>query len=283
MTGQIEDVSTVGLRIGSRFHRIRTRFSNLFGYYNILVAVAAPFATAVAGLFWINENLPRQIAFRIPEVVSGNYFISACIISAFLLGLTMVSAYVIQNMHLARQREQSFNYDKHGTLFNGDVPNVAFRVSTVKMLFSEIAHSIEIDKRAGAFKAAGSAVGANFAKDLARIMDQEVLSRTKWEALSFNLKLDQWALYDSATGWGLLFARWEGRRKVIVRVSHFRQLFEGEGGEWFVFFLSGYCEAVLSMIVEQHHEGSLDDYVSAKVLDSRRMGEDMVEFNVELQ
>jgi hypothetical protein len=283
MAGQIESVSTVGLRVGSRVHRIKTRIGNIFGYYNILVAVAAPFATAVAGVFWINENLPRQVAFRIPEVVGGNYFISACIIAAFLLGLTMVSAYVIQNMHLIRQRDQSFNYDKHGTLFNGDVPNVAFRVSTVKMLFSEIARAIDAKERGGAFKAAGRAVGANFAKDLAHIMDQEVLMRTKWEALSFNTKLDQWALYDSATGWGLLFARWLGRNKVVVRVSHFRQLFEGEGGEWFVFFLSGYCEAVVSQIVEEHNEGSLSDYESAIVLDSKRMGDDIVEFNVELQ
>jgi hypothetical protein len=283
MAEQIEFVSSFGLRLGSRFHRLRTRFRNIFGYYRILIAVAAPFATAVTGLFWINEKLPVQIAFKVPDVVSGTYFVTVCIIATFLVGLTMVSAYVIQDMHLSREREQSFNYDKHGTLFNGDVPNVAFRVSTVKTLFGELARALGPDKSAEVVGTAGRAVGKDFAKDLSAIMDRDVLVRARWDELSFNSKLDEWALYDSATGWGLVSARLTARDKVVVRISHFRHLFEGDGGEAFTYFLSGYCEAVVSAIVEGHREGVLEDYKCAVITHTRRIEDDLVEFNFDLR
>jgi len=264
-------------RISSKWNRLYAKIKDIFGYFYVLFAVAAPFATAVAGLFWVNQNLPRQIAFEMPEVVEGTYFVSVCIVAAFLLGLTMVSAYIIQKQYEQRHREESFYYDRHGTLFNGQEPNISFRTETFKGLLEDIADTVEPHVADYMFVNAGRRAAKDFAETLPEIMDREILQGRRWNRLSFPEKINYWSKYDSATGWGHLVARRSGRGLVTVRVSHYSDLLTNEGGKRFAQFLAGYAETVLSKIVEGHNDGAFEDYNHVELRQRKHIGMDTIE------
>jgi hypothetical protein len=271
-------------KVGASGWWIRTfdRFRDFYAYYFILWSVVTPFVITIILLYFIYERLPRSIV-RPPEVVSGEYFIAICIVAVFLMCLVCVSAYEIHRQIKMRQKDEGMTYDRRGTLFNGREPNIAFRILTFQNILADISKHIEENMVEEAFVQTGKSAAVNFAANMPHIIDSHSPLDRRWSTLAFRDKLDVWSNYDSATGWGVFssFQR-EQERMVVVRVSHYKGLFAGEGGGHFAQFLAGYCETLLTSIVAGHEDGIFHDYSAAKLRERKPVTADTIEFEYEL-
>lgn len=230
------------------------------------IRAATYLAGSVAGLFALNMNLPEelQVDLSSEEVQVSAWVILIC--SYFMLASIFSAARLREEMKL-RELEQNYKYDNRGTLFNGKEANIAFRVVTFQKIFESISDGIDANKASALLKCAGNKASEDFSKEFVSIYEKDVLSKRggkKWDDLTLSEKLNQWAEYDSATGWGMLTTKLSNDGKLSVVVTHLYGLYQGDGGSLFAWFLAGYIETIVSRIVDSHTGGRFHEYSKAE-------------------
>jgi hypothetical protein len=186
-----------------------------------------------------------------------------------------------------RQLDISFRYDKRGTLYNGSEPNIAFRITTFKAMLDGLAHGLGKDTLRDVLIKVGEKAASDFASKVDTIYDKNVFEHggaSNWAHLSCEQKVDAWTEYDSATGWGIVTAVLpRGEDMVTVTVTHLKGLFAGPEGLDFAWFLAGYCETVLTKILEGHNSGPAPgryhDFSRARLEKTVQRNEEIVEFS----
>lgn len=247
------------------------------------VRAAGLVSVASAALAFLNLRLPSELSidFSDPQISS---LLVAIVASVYFFLVAVLSGDQTRLQKKLRDQEQSFRYDKRGTLYNGTEPNIAFRVATFKGILEGIASDVGAEEVARAMVNTGRRSAEDFAKNLPSIYKND-LARFKnfkpWDDLSFDDKLEKWSDYDSATGWGILAPRLVNGH-IRVSVTHFRKLYEGEGGTLFGSYLAGYSETVLSHILNGHKLGKYGEYTKAKLKETVTKDDNIVEFAYEL-
>ena len=233
-----------------------------------LVKSAFFLSLSVAGIKIIQENSTSSMK----DIFSGantQIIIGSAVLVQFFILAAVFYYEKLQSERMLRRQEEAFKYDKRGTLYNGSEPNIAFRVATFQGILKCIADTFGSAPTQTALLDAGANASEDFAQNLPRIFDGDVQhyrGGPVWSQLSFREKLQQWADYDSATGWGIMSIKWdEPNDIVVVSVSHQRSLLEGPGGHLFAYFLAGYCKTVLTAIIKNHDSGKPGDFVEADI------------------
>jgi hypothetical protein len=168
---------------------------------------------------------------------------------------------LLLNEKRIRGLEEAFRYDKRGTLYNGSEPNIAFRIGTFKAMLKGLAEKLPPPQLQRELGEVGRKTALDFSAKLEEIYNGTPhigapLGAPRWTDLSCEAKIDAWTEYDSATGWGIVTAvAPRGTDKVTVSITHLKGLFEGPEGINFAYFLAGYCETVLTKILEAHNGG----------------------------
>lgn len=230
------------------------------------VRAAGIIGSTAVGLIFLNTLLPQEIAVNFKDLEPEIYRI--VFTSILILYFFLVSVFAGDRLRFEqrlRSLEQSFKYDNRGTLYNGNEPNIAFRIVTFKAMLEGLSNIIGADKLATTLTNTGRLASNDFAMSLKDIYDSDVASRKaklSWDELSLNDKLDQWAEYDSSTGWGILACNVHGNTVKVV-VNHLQDLFIGNGGLMFGYFLAGYAETIISCIVNNHSGGRFNEYSKA--------------------
>ena len=168
-----------------------------------------------------------------------------------------------------RALEQNYKYDNRGTLYNGSEPNIAFRIQTFKSMLSGLAMYLDKTNVPEILAKIGKNASRDFADNLHNIYDEDVASRkakSEWSDLKLADKLDQWADYDSSTGWGIVACDLKKDGSIKVVINHLKGLFEGEDSVYFGYFLAGYSETIISKLVDAHSGGKYDEYTSCELL-----------------
>ncbi|GAB4153192.1 MAG: hypothetical protein Tsb0016_25690 [Sphingomonadales bacterium] len=170
-----------------------------------------------------------------------------------------------------RELQQAFSYDNRGTLLNHEQPNIAFRIATFKgMLAGMVEAGVEAQTLKSALRDAGRKAAKDFAAALPSIYAQDIRTRAlggknEWDQLDFQQKLDEWCSYDSATGWGIMSAKYDRpNESVKIDFNHMQGLFSDPDAAYFPYFLHGYCETVLSALVGDHHAGGVKGFNAAR-------------------
>jgi len=237
------------------------------------IRAAGILGTTAAGLVFLNTTLPSEIAVNLKALDSSvNQILFTSVLILYFFLVSVFSGDRLRFERKLRALEQSFKYDNRGTLYNGREPNIAFRIATFKGILEGICGAIGASKLAEALTNTGRLAGNDFARSLKDIYDGDVASRkakSSWGELSLNEKLSQWAEYDSATGWGILASSVRGDSVKVV-VNHLQDLFDGNGGLMFGYFLGGYSETIISFIVNNHTGGKFNDYSKAELIDTNQ-------------
>lgn len=212
----------------------------------------------------LNAQLPEAVALDLGERETGRLVLIGCIVVYFLLA-AVYSGDRLRFEKKLRSLEQSFRYDKRGTLFNGSEPNIAFRIITFLRILDGVASKVGASELRPILEDAGRNASGDFANQFGSIYDNNIApqpGKQRWDKLTLQGKVFEWTEYDSATGWGVLTSKIRDER-IAVTVNHLNGLFQGEGGSQFAHFLAGYCETVLATIVAQHQKGRYSDYDGA--------------------
>ena len=231
-------------------------------------------ATAVTVLGILNTELPDAVALKLRDGSTAEMVLGTVVLVYFFL-VAVFSADRLRFERKLRKLEQSFRYDKRGTLYNGNQPNIAFRIKTFKSILEGLSGAVGQAQLEAGLRETGAAASADFAEQLPSIYNQDVTKRgggRRWDDLSFNEKVHSWADYDSSTGWGIVTGDPKGSR-VLVTITHLRNLFKGTGGTLFSQFLAGYCETVIAHIAAGHEAGRYQDFSRAEVLELKRISE----------
>ena len=241
------------------------------------IKAAVIVAAGCAGLLTLNEKLPSNLAIPVNETTK--LIILPIIIVSWAILVAIFSSDRLRFEKKLRLLEQNYRYDRRGTLYNGSQPNIAFRIETFKNILACIQNGIQEDI-SNILANAGKKAGKDFANNLERIYNEDVArkrAKKPWSQLTLAEKLEQWADYDSATGWGILSVKLTDKT-VDVFVTHYKELLSGEGGALFAHFLGGYCEAVIGFLVNSHSHGRYQEYDSAFIDQHNRKGAYTVEF-----
>lgn len=240
------------------------------------IRAAGILGLVLVGLHELNDILPAELAIDLSSIKDTGriYTLSGIIVLYFFLA-SIFSGDRLRLEKQLRKNEQNFRYDKKGTLYNGEEPNISFRIATFKGILEGIGSAIEKAKLDELLRDTGRSAGVDFAESLSQIYDNDVASKKLqrlWENLNLAEKLAQWAEYDSSTGWGLLNCELNEKQKTIsVVIDHFKGLFDGDGGEFFGQFLGGYAETIISRIVEST-DGKFKDYTKVKLIKASKDG-----------
>jgi len=241
----------------------------------------------LAGLFALNNSLPSELSMDLSklDLLARQYILMAIVVLYFLL-VSVFSGDRLRFEKKLRELEQNFKYDKKGTLYNGGEPNIAFRIVTFKGILEGISKSMGADTLSEQLIATGRTAGINFANSLGEIYNEDVAShkiQSDWDKLSFVEKLNQWAEYDSSTGWGVLSCTTK-ESDVYVVITHLHGLFEGDGGKYFGYFLAGYAETIIAQIIKNHTGGGkISDYADAKLVSVEPDGKNKLSLNFKLK
>jgi hypothetical protein len=213
-------------------------------------------AAIVAGVFILLNAVPPQYTpylhnqhfqFLFTVVLFVGYF--------FIVALLLHEQ--LQTERKLRMAEAAFSYNNRGTLFNGTEPNIAFRIVTFNNVLSEIGNHMGPDKMPQALKSAGEKAASDFAARLGDIYEnniQQPRGGRHWDDLSFNAAIVAWLDYDSSTGWGILTGRIDNKT-LRITVHHYQKLYDGTGGQYFGYFLAGYCQTVVTSILNRPSQG----------------------------
>jgi len=210
----------------------------------------------ITGALFLNSKLPAAITVDISAMDSQLKLLSYLIL--LIIYFFLVAIFSEKNLRFERKLRswgQSFRYDNRGTLYNGQEPNIAFRVETFKRILEGIGGVTESALLTDALIDTGRKAGEDFAENLKSIYASELAQQkgnVAWDDLPLERKLNQWAEYDSSTGWGMLSCKLMKDLKVKVSITHLQGLFKGPGGLMFGNILGGYCETVISRIVTEH-------------------------------
>lgn len=247
------------------------------------VRAAGFVSLASAALVFLNVRLPSDLSIDFSNPQVGPLLV-AIVASVYFFLVAVLSGDQTRLQKKLRDQEQSYRYDKRGTLYNGTEPNIAFRVATFKGILEGIARDVGDDEVARAMTNTGRQSAKNFATNLPAIYQND-LARYKnfkpWNELTFEEKLEKWSDYDSATGWGIVAPRLKNGH-IKVSVTHFRKLYEGHGGTLFGGYLAGYSETVLSHILDGHVNGKYGEFTKAKIKETVTKDDNIVEFVYEL-
>lgn len=175
----------------------------------------------------------------------------------YLLLTTVYANDRLRTERQLRQVEEGFNYDNRGTLWNGGEPNIAFRIETFKGILTGLNSTLDTGDLSNAMKKAGKDAASDFAKNFASIHESDIRSKkggSPWDELRLSQKLHEWAEYDSSTGWGILAVS-INNNEIEVKIIHLNGLYQDEGGRLYGYFIAGYCETVVSQLVEGQSSG----------------------------
>lgn len=210
-----------------------------------------------AGLVFLNQNLPDEIALNITDGTIKDFVLVSVVVLYFFL-VAIFSGDRLRFEKKLRLMGQSFKYDKRGTLYNGGEPNIAFRIATFKGILQQLTTDLGDAKVYNSFISAGREASKDFSCCLENIYNTDISTLKRWEDLPITEKLNHWADYDSATGWGIITCN-VSKANVNVVINHLQGLFDGPGGIIFCHFLAGYCETIVGHIVGQHRTGKYQD------------------------
>lgn len=235
--------------------KLKSRYDSIVGETPWLRAIGPVFS--LIGIFVvIIANIPEDI-FE-PDDISYFWFIILGIFT--FIYLLLVAAYANERLRKERQLRQvesGFHYDSRGTLWNGDEPNIAFRIATFKGILKGLNLSLETTNLKQPMIEAGEDAATDFGNNFPDIYHSDIRSKkggSPWDELSLGQKLHEWAEYDSSTGWGILTTN-VSDNKIMIEIVHFNRLYEGEGGQIYGHFITGYCKTVASNIIEGHNTG----------------------------
>lgn len=257
------------------------------------IRAAGFIALTSVGLSALGEALPHHLstfAESVQETYPG-YILSGIVVLYFYL-VSVFSGDKLRLEKQLRRLEQNFRYDNRGTLYNGGQPNIAFRIATFRAMLEGISENIDKDAFSKSLLKTGKMAGGDFANNLRVIYDRDVAetkSKLSWDELNFQQQLEQWAEYDSSTGWGILSCsqkKSQQEDEVIVKIEHLRGLFDGDVGILFSFFLGGYSETIISHILASYKNKKhtkYSEYNCAELLDEpARVGESSIELRFRL-
>lgn len=250
------------------------------------IRAAGIIGSTAAGLIFLNSMLPKGIAVELSSLdgdVSQILLISILILYFFLV--SVFSGDRLRFEKKLRALEQNFKYDNRGTLYNGKEPNIAFRIATFKGMLEGISGVIGDDKLSETLTNTGRLASNDFARSVKTIYDTDVATRkakSSWDELALSEKLEQWAEYDSATGWGILACKIQGDSVKVV-INHLQDLFDGNGGLMFGHFLAGYSETIISYIVNSHSGGRFNEYCKAELLKTNQSDKYTLELEYQLK
>jgi|WetSurMetagenome_2_1015567.scaffolds.fasta_scaffold16317_3 hypothetical protein len=252
----------------SNIHTLANKLYERFWDDQPLVKAAFYLGLAVAGLKTLDKYSIPEVASRIHEA-DAQVILLSLLISMYFLLASVFYYEKLQSERKLRRQEESFRYDKRGTLFNGSEPNIAFRVATFKGILIGLAETFGGTNTKSALLEAGQQAATDFAAKLPNIYDtdiQRLSGGKKWYESSFEEQLQCWADYDSATGWGIMINRWDKKNKTVgITILHQHKLVDDEGGALFAHFLAGYCRTVLASIVKLHREGIIGDLEEVQI------------------
>ena len=192
------------------------------------VRAAGFVGAASGGLIYLNQHLPADVKVQTSEQ-SVVAILVAVVVTIYFFLVAVLFGDQLRLQKKLRALEQSFRYDKRGTLYNGSEPNIAFRIATFKGILAGIGTEVGSEELSAALVEAGRVSAKDFAANLPDIFDRDIRSNkggSSWSSLSFDQKLLEWSDYDSATGWGIFAAR-PVNGHIKVDVTHFRSLFAG--------------------------------------------------------
>lgn len=233
------------------------------------IRAAGVLGGAVAGLAFLNINLPSELMIDLKDSNIGQLIMTGLLLIYFFLA-AVFSGDRLRFEKKLRALEQNFKYDNRGTLYNGSEPNIAFRIATFKGMLNGISSAMGVDELANVLIGIGRKASLDFADRLAQIYNSDIAMRkssTTWDELTFSQKLNQWAEYDSSTGWGILACEIKNDQVKVV-VNHLQGLVEGEDGLLFSNFLAGYSETIIGKIISMHDGGKYDEHTSATLLNA---------------
>lgn len=211
--------------------------------------------TPILGFLFVMGQLPEDLRYApSPQQIP---VLALCIAVGYLLLTSALFANKVRYEREYRRKEGAFKYDKRGTLYNNSEPNMAFHVETFKKLLSGLAERLGDKQTETALTEVGYESCEDFSSRFPRIYDNDRvrgLHTRLWKTLSFKEKLSEWADYESASGWGIFSAE-EVDTGIVVNLTHFRGLFDERGGLLFGYYLGGYCQRLLNMIVSTHAKG----------------------------
>lgn len=237
------------------FRRLKEGWLSLWSEFAPWITSATFVSTLVVGFFVLYKLLPDSLQ----ELSTNAATVLWIIAILYLLQVAGAYRFLLQGEKKLREREEAFRYDKRGTLYNGSEPNIAFRIATFKAMLEGLSNKVGQAQLQGALTAVGQTAASDFAAKLETIYNRNVstgMGARHWDELTCEQKIDAWTDYDSATGWGIVTAATpRNSDRVSVTVTHLRGLYAGPEGLHFAWFLAGYCETVLTKILEQHNGG----------------------------
>ena len=249
----------------SRIRELKNRYDATVGEVPWLRAIGPVFS--FIGIFiLIIANIPEG-AFSTEGIP---YFWPIVLGFFIFLYLFLVAAYANERLRKERQLRQvesGFHYDSRGTLWNGDEPNIAFRIATFKGILEGLNSSLTTTDLNQPMTTAGKKAALDFGKNFPSIYELDIRSKkggSPWEELRLGQKLHEWAEYDSSTGWGILTTDLNND-KILVEIVHFNKLYEGEGGQIYGHFITGYCETVVTQIIKKHDSGKFRNYENVSI------------------
>lgn len=181
--------------------------------------------------------------------------------------------------------EQSFKYDKRGTLYNGFEPNIAFRIATFKGILNGLYKAFDSTLLYDSFIEIGRSASKDFASQFDSIYESDIAMKRvgkSWHEIPLSEKLSAWADYDSATGWGILTCKIKDI-DIDVKITHLNGLYLGEEGKLFGAFMAGYCKTVISGIANSQTGGKYHDCDNASIKKVELINDETILFSFELK
>lgn len=242
--------------------------------------------TTIGGLIFLNTSLPEEISIDLSALdptINRGLLVFILVLYFFLVSI--FSGDRLRFEKKLRELEQNFKYDNRGTLYNGTEPNIAFRIETFKGMLDGLSNSIGTTEFAKLITETGRHAGEDFSKSLKKIYDLDVASKkatSSWDELNLKEKFNQWAEYDSATGWGILACTMKGE-KVKVIINHLTGLFDDNGGLMFGHFVGGYSETIIKSIISGHVGGKFTDFNNAVLTKTHQSDKYTLELEFDLK
>ena len=217
-------------------------------------------------LLVIDAILPDVLRINLADPTIAVYTVFSLAV-IYLFSAAMLFYAQVKTERRLKLLDRRFRYDNRGTLFNGTEPNISFRIQTFQGILRSLRGDISVENFHQSLEGSGRTAAEDFSKKLPEIYDNDVFSfrgGRKWAELSFKEKLDQWAEYNSYTGWGIVTPQLEDHPaagepvQIIVIFTHYHTLFS-EQDDSFCYFLTGYCETIISEIVRGEKIGIFAD------------------------
>jgi len=132
-----------------------------------------------------------------------------------------------------------FYDEEKGLLLKGGIPNVSFRIETIRLLFDGFFQKIKQDERNRLLRDLGHGIGQTFGRDMLKW-----LTKCGWNPNNYQTVLEFWTLYDSTAGWGKTSLASYDNLKATVEVDQ-SYLVQVDPDHVYCEFLSGYISGLV--------------------------------------